>query len=84
MSVLILQARQGPQQTFCLEPGSSETLRCVPVRKVLSLVSVGKGGAAKKVGGVIALYLEGNWMPIKVSKLGLTTDNKPMAGSVPL
>lgn len=54
------------QRTFHLESGESETLKVVPTRKVLSVSTFSKGGSVEKVGNVINLYFEGNWMPIKV------------------
>ena len=54
------------QRTFHLESGESETLKAVPTRKVLSVSTFSKGGSVEKVGNVINLYFEGNWMPIKV------------------
>ncbi len=57
------------QRTFHLESGESETLKVVPTRKVLSVSTFSKGGSVEKVGNVINLYFEGNWMPIKVCHL---------------
>jgi hypothetical protein len=37
-----------------------------PTRKVLNVSTFSKGGSIEKVGNVINLYFEGNWMPIKV------------------
>ena len=54
------------QRTFHLESGESETLKVTPTRKVLSVATFSKGGSVEKVGNVINLYFEGNWMPIKV------------------
>ena len=53
-------------RTFSLESGNSETLRVAPTRKVLNVSTFSKGGSIEKVGNVINLYFEGNWMPIKV------------------
>ncbi len=60
------------QRTFHLESGESETLKVVPTRKVLSVSTFSKGGSVEKVGNVINLYFEGNWMPIKVCHLALS------------
>lgn len=54
------------QRTFHLESGESETLKVTPTRKVLSVATFSKGGSVEKVGNVINLYFEGNWMPVKV------------------
>jgi hypothetical protein len=53
-------------RTFSLDSGQSETLRVAPTRKVLNVSTFSKGGSIEKVGNVINLYFEGNWMPIKV------------------
>ncbi|KAK9867091.1 hypothetical protein WJX84_006946 [Apatococcus fuscideae] len=55
----------GPQRTHSLDSGQSQTLKVSPTQKVLSLISYGKGGASEKVGNVINLHFEGNWMPLK-------------------
>ena len=57
------------QRTFCLGSGESETLKVAPTRKVLNVGTFSKGGSVEKVGNVINLYFEGNWMPIKVLQL---------------
>ena len=56
----------GVQRTFCLGSGESETLKVAPARKVLNISTFSKGGSIEKIGNVINLYFEGNWMPIKV------------------
>lgn len=61
-----MQNEDGPQRTHSLDSGQSQTLKVSPTRKVLSLISYGKGGASEKVGNVINLHFEGNWMPLKV------------------
>ena len=55
----------GAKRTYSLATGVSETLKVTPQRKVLSHVTVGKGGVGK-VSNTINLHFEGNWMPIKV------------------
>ena len=62
----MLQNEDGPQRTHSLESGDSQTLKVSPTRKVLNLISYGKGGASEKVGNVINLHFEGNWMPLQV------------------
>lgn len=64
----LLQAEGAAQRTFSLESGASETLKVAPTRKVLNISTFSKGGCIEKVGNVINLYFEGNWMPIKVSQ----------------
>ncbi|BDA48870.1 hypothetical protein COCOBI_12-5530 [Coccomyxa sp. Obi] len=58
-------AEGAAQRTFSLECGASETLKVAPTRKVLNISTFSKGGCIEKVGNVINLYFEGNWMPIK-------------------
>ncbi len=69
MNHAVLQNEDGPQRTHSLDSGDSQTLKVSPTRKVLSLISYGKGGASEKVGNVINLHFEGNWMPLKVCSL---------------
>ena len=62
----MIQNEDGPQRTHSLDSGDSQTLKVSPTRKVLNLISYGKGGASEKVGNVINLHFEGNWMPLEV------------------
>lgn len=66
LTQMLAQNEEGPQRTHSLDSGQSQTLKVSPTRKVLSLISYGKGGASEKVGNVINLHFEGNWMPLKV------------------
>ncbi|KAK9815754.1 hypothetical protein WJX72_009012 [[Myrmecia] bisecta] len=55
----------GVARPHSLASGASETLQVVPVQKTLHMMAVGKGGGTEKLGNVINLHFEGNWMPIK-------------------
>ena len=66
--------KRGLKGTHSLDSGQSQTLKVSPTRKVLSLISYGKGGASEKVGNVINLHFEGNWMPLKVCCLHIKVD----------
>ena len=55
-----------PPRSFNLATGVSETLKVNPARRLLNIMMTGKHGGAKKVGNVINLHFEGNWMPIQV------------------
>lgn len=57
---------QPPDRSFGLSTGVSETLKVEPARRLLNIMMNGKHGSAKKVGNVINLHFEGNWMPIQV------------------
>lgn len=46
-----------------------ETLKVVPLRKALNFVTAVKGGSNYKVGSVINLMFEGNFLPLKVLAL---------------
>ncbi|KAL0018632.1 hypothetical protein WJX77_009530 [Trebouxia sp. C0004] len=54
-----------PPRSFNLATGVSETLQVNPARRLLNIMMTGKHGGAKKVGNVINLHFEGNWMPIQ-------------------
>ena len=54
-------------KTHSLDSGVSETLKVVPHRKLLSVAMASRGGGTEKIGNVINLHFEGNWMPIKAS-----------------
>ena len=56
-----------PPRSFNLATGVSETLKVNPARRLLNIMMTGKHGGAKKVGNVINLHFEGNWMPIQVN-----------------
>ncbi len=58
-----------PPRSFNLATGVSETLKVNPARRLLNIMMTGKHGGAKKVGNVINLHFEGNWMPIQVTSL---------------
>ena len=64
---LFLQENGQPPRSFSLPSGVSETLKVQPARRLLNIMMTGKHGAAKKVGNVINLHFEGNWMPIQVN-----------------
>lgn len=71
----MLQEDGRPPKSFNLATGVSETLKVNPARRLLNIMMTGKHGAAKKVGNVINLHFEGNWMPIQVhSVLGHDTN----------
>ena len=57
-------------KTHSLDSGVSETLKVVPHRKLLSVAMASRGGGTEKIGNVINLHFEGNWMPIKASFTG--------------
>ncbi len=63
----MLQESGHPPRSFNLATGVSETLKVNPARRLLNIMMTGKHGGAKKVGNVINLHFEGNWMPIQVS-----------------
>lgn len=56
-------------KTHSLDSGVSETLKVVPHRKLLSVAMASRGGGTEKIGNVINLHFEGNWMPIKASPI---------------
>lgn len=56
-----------PSRSYSLSTGVSETLKVEPARRLLNIMMNGKHGSAKKVGNVINLHFEGNWMPIQVT-----------------
>lgn len=58
--------RPGANRTFALGEGVMETLKVVPRRKALNFVTAVKGGSNYKVGSVINLMFEGNFLPLKV------------------
>ena len=58
--------RHGPQKTYALESGASETLRVVPVQKRFRVVAAAKGTWTDFAGSAINLHLEGNWVPLRV------------------
>ena len=58
-------------KTHSLDSGVSETLKVVPHRKLLSVAMASRGGGTEKIGNVINLHFEGNWMPIKASSTRL-------------
>ena len=62
----VLQEGGRPPKSYSLATGVSETLKVNPARRLLNIMMTGKHGAAKKVGNVINLHFEGNWMPIQV------------------
>ena len=63
----ILQESGHPPRSCNLATGVSETLKVNPARRLLNIMMTGKHGGAKKVGNVINLHFEGNWMPIQVT-----------------
>ncbi len=63
----MLQESGHPPRSFNLATGVSETLKVNPARRLLNIMMTGKHGGAKKVGNVINLHFEGNWMPIQVT-----------------
>lgn len=66
-----LQEDGRPPKSFSLATGVSETLKVNPARRLLNIMMTGKHGAAKKVGNVINIHFEGNWMPIQVCLISL-------------
>lgn len=66
-----MQESGQPPKSYSLATGVSETLKVQPARRLLNIMMTGKHGAAKKVGNVINLHFEGNWMPIQVQHLCL-------------
>jgi hypothetical protein len=54
---------------YSLDDGASESLRVVPATKSLNFVQLASASVAgsERVGSVINLHFEGNWMPIRVS-----------------
>lgn len=66
IAVLGVQVDGQPPKSFNLSTGVSETLKVNPARRLLNIMMTGKHGAARKVGNVINLHFEGNWMPIQV------------------
>ena len=66
-------AQLGPQKTHSLKPGASETLRVVPVQKRFRLVMATKGTWSDVAGSAINLHLEGNWMPLRVEPMPLSS-----------
>ena len=58
--------KHGPQKTYALAHGASETLRVVPVQKRFLIVAAAKGTWTDIAGSAINLHLEGNWMPLRV------------------
>ena len=67
----VLQEDGRPPKSCSLATGVSETLKVSPARRLLNIMMTGKHGAAKKVGNVINLHFEGNWMPIQVCTLSV-------------
>ena len=63
----MVQESGHPPRSFNLATGVSETLKVNPARRLLNIMMTGKHGGAKKVGNVINLHFEGNWMPIQVT-----------------
>ena len=56
---------------YCLGNGESESLKVVPATKKLSIVQLTNAGTgAERMGNMINLHFEGNWMPIRVRAVG--------------
>ena len=70
-SKVSMQSDPRLMKTHSLDSGVSETLKVVPHRKLLSVAMASRGGGTEKIGNVINLHFEGNWMPIKASPTGL-------------
>jgi hypothetical protein len=60
------KGRGGSPKTYALGEGVMETLKVVPTRKAVNFLTAVKGGSNFKVGSVINLMFEGNFLPLKV------------------
>jgi hypothetical protein len=67
---------------YCLDNGESESLRVVPATKKLNIVQLTNAATgAERMGNMINLHFEGNWMPIRVRR-AVTRPDAPNASHI--